>query len=477
MQGCDPGGYAAFLRRKQQAPGGHGFAPVWQPSYPKPFQWCMGEWAIRRGRAAMIADCGLGKTPMFLLWAENVVRHTNGRVLVLAPMAVSHQIVKEAEKFGVEAHRSGDGKPRPNITVTNYERLQKFDPDDYVGVVCDEASIVKHWSGATQKGVTRFLSKMPYRLLCTATPAPNDYVEMGTLSEALGELTHSDMLATFFREISDDEKKRLAKADDIVHSKRLSWRVIQSIGRWALRAHAFDPFWKWVSGWARACRKPSDLGPYDDSEFTLPPLIRRDHTVIAPPPPGQLFSTPAFGLNQERAERRRTIGLRSELVADLVKDHDRSVIWCEYNDEAARLGKDLPNAVEVRGSQSPEEKEELLLAFLDGQADRLVTKAKIAGLGLNMQHCAHVVTFVTHSYEKFKQSICRCWRFGQKRPVTLDVIATDGEANVRRNMDRKETLATRMFDSVVRHMNDSAAMSASRPEKRMEVPSWMSTIS
>jgi len=470
--------YGSFLASKSQQGKACGFAPTWMPSFLRGFQAHLDEWAVRRGRAMIAADCGMGKTPVSLVWAMNVVRHANKPVLALAPLGVSHQLVREAAKFGVEAHRSTDGKPRRDVTVANYERLHLFDPDGYAGVVCDEASILKHWSGATQKAVTRFLSKVPYRLLCTATPCPNDYVEMGTMSEALGELTHSAMLETFFRQISDDEKKAKATASDIVHSKRLSWRVIQGFGQWALRPHAHEPFWKWVSSWARACRKPSDLGGYDDSEFTLPPLVRRDHVVVPETaPPGWLFTVPAFGLNQERGERRRTIEQRAELVASLTAESDSAVVWCQLNDEAERIGKDVPGAVEVKGSQGMDEKEELILAFLSGQARVLVTKPKIAGLGLNMQHCAHVVTFVTHSYEQFYQCVRRCWRFGQKRPVTLDVIATEGEVNVKRNMERKEALAAQMLDSVIRHMNDSLSLSAPRPARKTEVPSWLSMTS
>lgn len=470
--------YAEFLRRKSQLGGESGFAPLWMPDFLFDFQKHLVEWAVRKGRAAVFADCGLGKTPVALAWAENVVRRTNRPVLALTPMAVSHQVVREAEKFGIEAHRSTDGKPRPNITVTNYDRLSKFNPEDYSGVVADEASIIKHWTGATQKAVTRFLSKLPYRLLCTATPSPNDYVEMGTLSEALGGLTHTEMLGIFFRQLSDDEKKKLATSDDIVHSKRLSWRVIQSFGQWVLRPHAFEPFWKWVASWARACRKPSDLGPFDDSGFVLPPLNRRDHMVTPrQPPPGWLFTVPAFGLNQERGERRRTLDERSELVAGLVRDSDSAVVWCHLNPEGDRLEKEIAGAVQVKGSQSADEKEELILAFLNGQARVLVTKAKIAGLGLNLQHCAHVVTFVDHSYEKFYQCVRRCWRFGQKRPVTLDVIATEGEVNVKRNMERKEQLASLMFDSIVRHMNDAMTVKADQSTVRLETPAWLSRVS
>ena len=295
--------YQAFLEAKTQLAGDFGFEPIWMPEFHYDFQRHLVDWALRKGRGAIFADCGLGKSPLQLVWAENVARKTNKNVIILTPLAVSHQLVREGAKFGIEVGISRDGQPKGRITVINYERLHKAESSDYAGVVCDESSILKHWSGKTQKAVTRFLSKMPYRLLCTATPAPNDFVELGISSEALGYLNHSEMLATFFRQISDDEKKKKATADDIIHSKRLSWRVIQSMGQWALKAHAFEPFWKWASVWSRACRKPSDLGPYDDSRFVLPPLNRVDHVVIPrKPPPGYLFTIPAIGLNQERAE-------------------------------------------------------------------------------------------------------------------------------------------------------------------------------
>ena len=470
--------YQAFLERKSQLRHSDGFDPVYMPDWLFPFQRHLVEWAVRKGRGAIFADCGLGKTPMQLAWAQNVVQKTNRNVLVLTPLAVSQQLVAEGSKFGIEVGLSRDGKPAGKITALNYERLHKADEADYVAVVCDESSIMKHWSGKTQSAVTRFMSKMPYRLLCTATPAPNDFVELGTSSEALGYLTHSGMLETFFRQMSDDEKKKKASKDDIIHSKRLSWRVIQSIGQWVLKAHAFEPFWKWVSSWARACRKPSDLGAYDDSRFVLPPLNRCDH-IVTPnkPPPGFLFTIPAFGLNQERGERRRTIPERTELVARLVDHKDLAVVWCQLNDEADAIEKAIPDAVQVNGSQSLEHKEELLTAFLRSEIRVLVTKAKIAGLGLNMQHCRHCVTFVDHSYEKFYQAIRRFYRFGQTQTVRLDVIATEGEINVKKNMDRKQRLADQMFESIVAFMNESAEVSNRIPMQEVEVPTWLSQAS
>jgi len=468
------GDYAAFLERKQQRGADLGFEPIWIPDFLYDFQQHLVEWALRKGRAAIFADCGLGKTPMQLVWAENVVRVTNKPVLIIAPLAVSQQTVREGEKFGVQVTRSKDGGHNGGIVITNYERLHHFNPDDFAGAVGEESSILKHWSGKRQKEVTRFLSKISYRLLCTATPAPNDVVELGTSSEALGGLTHSAMLEKFFRQISDDEKKRRATSSDIIHSKRLSWRVIQSMGQWAMKAHAYEPFWKWVSAWAKACRKPSDLGSYDDSRFVLPPLNRTDH-IVTPrnAPPGYLFTIPAFGLNQERAERRRTISERAELVAELTDHNDSAVVWCQLNDEADAMTEAIDGAVQVKGTQSIDAKEELLTAFIEGEERVLVTKAKIAGLGLNMQHCNHVVTFVDHSYEKFYQSIRRCWRFGQKRPVRLDVIATEGEINVKRNMDRKQKLAEQMFESIVAFMNESQDVAEKVATKKAEVPKWL----
>lgn len=467
--------YSEFLDAKRQLGGQFGFDPLWMPDFLFDFQRHLVEWALAKGRGAIFADCGLGKGPMSLAWSANVVRKTNRKVLVLTPLAVAQQLVGEGRKFGIEVGLSRDGKPAGEITALNYERLHKADETEYAGVVCDESSIMKHWSGKTQAAVTRFMSKIPYRLLCTATPAPNDFTELGTSSEALGCLTYSSMLDTFFRQMSDDEKKKKATRDDIIHSKRLSWRVIQSIGLWCMKAHAFEPFWKWVSSWARACRKPSDLGPYDDSRFVLPPLNRVDHIVIPrKPPPGFLFTIPAFGLNQERGERRRTIPERCELVSKLVNDKELAVVWCQLNDEADAIEAAIPDAVQVKGTQSLEHKEELLTAFLRSEIRVLVTKAKIAGLGLNMQHCRHCITFVDHSYEKFYQAIRRFWRFGQNQPVRLDVIATEGEINVKKNMDRKQRLADQMFESIVAFMNESQDVMNRIPEREMEVPTWLS---
>lgn len=475
----DNGDYQAFLERKRQRGADAGFDPPWLPEFLFPFQQHLTEWAIRKGRGAIFADTGLGKTPMQLVWAENVVRQTAGRVLILTPLAVSHQTVREAEKFGIEAARSDGGRVHTRITVTNYERLHYFRPEDFAGVVCDESSILKHFTGATQQQVTRFMAKIPYRLLCTATAAPNDYYELGTSSEALGGLGHSDVLSRFFVQsdgknyrMNDVKLARAAKTGR--HYQRLAYRVAQQIGQWRLKAHAETPFWRWVCSWARACRRPSDLG-YDDGAFSLPPLQEREHVIMpAQGPPGMLFTLPAFGLREEIDERRRTLRERCALVAELVAHREPAVVWCHLNPEGDLLAKLIPDAVQVKGADSPEAKERAFLGFADGSIRVLITKPKIGAWGMNWQHCAHVVTFATHSYEQYYQAVRRCWRFGQSRPVVVDVIATEGERRVRENMARKAKAMDEMFARLVAHMREALRVERSEYAAQVEVPAWLS---
>jgi hypothetical protein len=448
--------YVSFLDRKAQLGQGSGFAPVWLPEFLFDFQLALVEWSLRRGRSAVFADCGLGKTPMQLVWAENVVRHTNKPVLVITPLAVAAQTVREGEKFGIECKRSSDGTVHRNITVTNYERLHYFDPNDFVGVVCDESSAIKHFSGERQKAVTAFMNKTPYRLLCTATAAPNDYIELGTSAEALGELGRMDMLSQFFK---NDEN---------------SLHPIWWGARWRFKQHAETSFWRWVCSWARAVRKPSDLG-FDDGRFVLPPLtvtetvVHNDHAFQ-----GQLFAVPAITLQEQREERRVTIPDRCEEAARRVEGKPASVVWCHLNDEADLLERIIPDAVQVQGSDSDEKKEETFLAFSTGQLRVLVTKPKIGAFGLNWQHCAHMVSFPSHSFEQYYQAIRRCWRFGQTKPVHVDIITTEGEVGVLKNMQRKSDAADKMFDQLVRQMNDALRLDRRTTHtKAPEIPSWL----
>lgn len=464
------GDYAAFLDAKQHEGAAHGFAPTHLPSWLFDFQGALVEWATRKGRGAIFADCGLGKTPMQLVWAQNVIEHTNRPVLILTPLAVGGQTAAESEKFGIAAMRSRDGAMPTDarIVITNYERLHYFSPSDFAGVVCDESSILKHFRGATQSAVTAFMRKVPYRLLCTATAAPNDYTELGTSSEALGELGMVDMLGRFFRQ--DDNFHQL-------HAMKSGNERVMAVagtgGAWRLKHHAVTPFWKWVASWARACRKPSDLG-FEDERFTLPDLIERDHEVITRSArAGLLFSLPATTIQEEREERRRTLAERVDLAARLVNHDQPAVVWCHLNDEGDALEKAIPGSVQVKGAHDDDEKEARYQAFADGSARVLVIKPKIGAWGLNWQHCAHVVTFASHSYEQYYQSVRRCWRFGQQRPVVVDIIFTEGETRVRENMLRKAKAADYMFAELVKHMRDAMRVDRHRHSLTIEVPAWL----
>lgn len=475
--------YSDFIASKSQIRTGGGFCPRFMPGSLYGFQESLVEWSCNLGRAAIFADCGLGKTLMQLVWAQNVHEHTNEPVLIIAPLAVSPQTQREGEKFGIQVTRSQDGKHQGGLVVTNYERLQHFDPSEFAGVVCDESSILKSFSGATRKRITRFMSKLRYRLLCTATAAPNDWIELGTSSEALGELSHSDMLRRFFQQLDDkgqrreqsqqEEAERLIEADPSYYQK-LAYRVAQTIGQWRLKHHAVTHFWRWVSSWARACRMPSDLG-FSDDGFILPRLVVHDHLVkIDAPPPGFLFPVTAFGIGAERDERRRTLDERTAFVGELVEHKDSAVIWCHLNEEADALEDAIGDAKQISGRTPDERKIELYEAFASGQLRVLVIKPKIGAWGLNWQHCNHVVTYPSHSYEQYYQSFRRCYRFGQKRPVRLDVVATESELRVLGNMRRKAEKADAMFSAMIREMRQSTRIS--RPDcykTQVRVPAWL----
>lgn len=451
--------YADFLARKAQNPNGDGFEPLWTPDWLYPFQSDLVRWAQTEGRAALFADCGLGKTPMQLVWAENVRRRTGRPVLIVTPLAVAQQTAAEAAKFGLDAAVSRDGTLPAGLVITNYERLEKFAPHAFGGVVCDESSAIKAFDGQRRALVTEFLRGHRFRLLCTATAAPNDYTELGTSSEALGLLGHMDMLNRFF-------------VNDLNNSATGRYRG--QTQKFRLKGHAEDGFWRWVASWARACRRPSDLG-YSNLGYDLLPLIEREH-VVDPGPDDQgdgLFDLPATSLRDERAEARRSVHQRAEHAASLLTGSLPGVAWCQLNDEADAVTRLVDGAVQVSGSQSIEEKEESLIAFASGQARVLVTKPSIGAWGLNWQHCPRMTYFPSHSYEQYYQAVRRCWRFGQERQVTVDVVTTPGQAGVLRNLRRKADRADAMFDRLILHMHDGqAAPTTSAPTLRPEVPSW-----
>ncbi len=452
--------YSQFLSEKSQQGSDSGFEPVWMPDFLYDFQKARCEWLIRKGRSANFSDCGLGKTPMGLVWASNVARKTLRPVLYLTPLAVGAQTIREAEKFGIQAKQSRDGNSDGHIIVTNYERLHYFNAADFSGVVCDESSVLKSFAGQRRGEITQFMRKVPYRLLQTATAAPNDYLELGTSSEALGYLGHMDMLNRFFK-------------NDLNNSA--TGRMRGEVVKWRLKGHAELPFWRWVCSWASAMRKPSDIG-FDDTRFVLPELTEVEHLVEANTlADGMLFALPAQGLQEQREERRRTVQERCERVAGLVNNTgEPALVWCHMNDEGDLLEKLIPDAVQVSGSDSDDVKEARLLSFAEARARVLITKPKIGAWGLNFQHCNHVTFFPSHSFEQYYQAVRRCWRFGQKRPVRVDIVTTEGERGVMRNLQRKAKQADEMFDRLVTEMNYAAGVERSHPmTKQLELPSWL----
>lgn len=453
--------YKAFLEERAKLTNTGGFTPTELPNHLFNFQHDLVEWAVRQGRGALFADTGLGKTPMSLAWAEQVHQHTGKPVLFLTPLAVGQQIVREAHKFGHDAQQSRSGKITSSIVVTNYEQLGKFNPWDFGGVVADESSILKSFDGATRAAVTEFMRTIQYRLLATATAAPNDWTELGTSSEALGDLGYVDMISRFFT------NKRKTGAHGGGWTQRLG-------DEYRLKGWAQEPFWKWVSSWARAIRKPSDYG-YDDGKFKLPPL--HEHIVhIDPkrPAEGTLFDVPAIGLQEEREENRRTLTQRVEAAAEVLNAAPNGVGWCHLNDESTLLTRLVPGAVEVKGSDSPEAKEEKLVAFSMGEVPYLVTKPKIGAWGLNWQHSNTATYFPSHSYEQYYQAVRRMWRFGQENPVHVHAVTTPGGKRVLDNLHRKSAVADQMFTSLIKHMNDAITLETRRYEQDMEMPSWAS---
>lgn len=449
--------YFKWLEDRAQLPDPDSVPVVSVPREAFEFQTALIEWSLYRGRAAIFADCGLGKTLIQLAWADNVARHTDKPVLILTPLAVAHQTVAEGQKFGIECARSAEGEINSRIVVTNYERLHYFNRDDFAGVVCDESSILKNFNGKRKSQITEFLRKVRYRLLCTATASPNDYIELGTSSEALGELGYMDMLGMFFK---NDE-----------NSLHPMWHG----SKWRFKKHAERDFWRWVCSWARAIRRPSDMG-FSDDGFDLPELIERETIIKARTPrEDMLFDLPAIGLAEQREERRRTLEERCEAATALVQDSgEPAVMWCHLNAEADRLSEIVRDAEQVSGAHSDDEKEARFLAFSRGDLRVLVIKPKIAAFGMNWQHCAHQTFFPSHSYEQYYQGVRRSWRFGQRRPVTIDLITSEGEAGVLRNLQRKSLAADEMFAQLVASMGEALRVREDRRfEKGVEVPQWL----
>ena len=442
-----------------------GFEPLFIPDKAKGFQGALIEYSVRKGRSAQFADCGLGKSLMELAFAQNIVRKTNGNVLFCTPLAVGPQMLGEAEKFEIDdVTLSRDGKIRSKITVSNYERLHYFDPNDFDGFVGDESSILKNFKGATKNAINLFARKIPYRLLATATAAPNDFIELGTTSEALGYMGYMDMLSKFFKNdqnnCATNRRGRFTEAT-----------------KWRLKGHAHDSFWRWVTSWSRSIRKPSDMG-FDDTGYILPELIEIPHKleVSRNPSEGELFTFPANGLKEVRDERRATIKERCEKVAEIINSHnDHFVVWCNLNDEGDLLEKLIPDAIQISGRDSDDSKESKLMSFTAGNDRGIITKPKIGAWGLNWQHCNRVTFFPAYSYEQYYQAIRRCYRFGQKKPVHVDLVYTQGDEHSMTSLSRKQKQADEMFTSLVRHMNNSLSLNNTTEfNQKMEIPKWAS---
>lgn len=442
--------YADFIRSKDVPDTKFGFEPIELPDCLFEFQNHLVSWAIGKGRAAIFADCGLGKSLMELVYAQNCLEKTNKPVLLLTPLAVGSQMVLEGKKFGIECKQVRDGRVRKGINVTNYQQLHRFTASDFQTVICDESSAIKHDTSKTRRAVTDFLKSVPYRLLATATPSPNDYMELGTSSEALGNMGRGQMLGMFFSNGGETTQQ------------------------WELKGHAKKRFWRWVCSWARACRKPSDLG-FDDTGYILPPLTTRQHVVESPEGVRDGFAfVGAATLDEQRQERRLTIKQRCEKVAEIVPKNDYVVVWCHMNAEGDLLEKLIPGSVQVAGKDRDEVKEERLTAFASGEIKTLITKPKIACHGLNWQHCNFMTTFPSHSMESLYQSIRRCWRFGQLRPVQLHIVTSEAESAVVANMQRKEKAMGIMFEQLVAEMHDYQ-LNGKQKETfvRGQLPNWL----
>jgi len=457
--------YASFLRSKAIIDPPTGIDnPSALPDVLFPFQADIVRWALRRGRAALFAGTGLGKSLMELAWGQAVNAHTGKPILHLAPLAVSAQMVREAEKFGIIAKLvSTHGECAPGINVTNYQKLGHFDLSDFGGVILDESSILKSTDGHYRNQLIEACRAIPFRLAATATPAPNDFMELGNHAEFLGIMSYTDMLATFFVHDGGDTQK------------------------WRLKGHAENEFWKWMASWSVMLRKPSDLG-YSDDGYDLPPLQFVQHTVGVEYAPcidtGTLFPMQAETLAERIAARRATVEQRCELAASITPADRPFVWWCNLNAESELLTKLIPGAVETRGSDTDEAKERKLLDFSEGRTRVLVTKAGVAGFGMNWQHCADTgFVGLNDSFEQFYQAVRRFWRFGQSKPVTAHVIASEIEGATVSNIRRKEADAERMAAAMVMHTASlsSAAVRGSvrdtptyNPQQPVRLPSFLS---
>jgi len=432
--------YTDFLESKKHLIGEFGFEPNYIPDMAFDFQRYIIEKAVKKGRMGIFADTGLGKTLIQIAIAQNIVNHTNKNVLILTPLAVAFQFIIEAKKMGIDnIEYSKDGIFTKSIVICNYERLHYFNEKDFNGVILDESSILKNFDGKIKGQITSFVKKIPYRFLSTATPSPNDFIELGTSSEALGYMGYMDMLGKFFKnnQNSIDNNRNVGE-------------------KFYLKPHAEKSFFAWVNQWSIMVKMPSDIG-FSDERYILPNLILNKHTVknqslIEVDGQVQMFNITAKSFHEIRHEQKSTIKERCEKAYELAKGKT-SVYWVNRNDESSLLNELDNEAVEIRGGMTIEKKEQILLDFANGKIKRLITKAKMTGMGLNWQHCNHSVFFPTWSYEQYYQAIRRFWRFGQKNDVTIELVVSDGQKRVLDTIQQKTEKAIRLHKQLTENVN------------------------
>lgn len=460
--------YQDFLVSKAVRVQESGFDVAEGDLHPALFGWqkaCV-KWALRLGKAALFQECGLGKTLQQLEWSNQVARHTGGKVLILAPLAVAHQTVGEGRKFGglaaryVRSQEEADQAPE-SIIVTNYDMLKAFDPAKFTGVVLDESSILKAFTGATKRMILSAFERTPYKLACTATPAPNDHLELGNHADFLNVMASNEMISRWF--INDT----------------------MSAGSYRLKGHAEHDFWRWVASWSVCISKPGDLG-YPNDGFDIPELRLHSELVAVDNSrafkQGRLFIDGTQSATAMWAEKRETAPARCARAREIVGGSNEAwVIWCDTNDEADQLVELFPDAVEVRGSDSIAAKEERLTAFSEGRAQKIVTKSDIAGFGLNWQHCHNqVFVGVTYSFEKTYQALRRSWRFGQNHPVDAYMIYAESEGNILKTIQEKQAAHRAMQEAMSRAMKESGLSAQGRreliqydPRVPMCTPRWL----
>ena len=460
--------YDEFLHSKQRIPPACGFDRQKEKMNPMMFEWQkdITRWALRKGRAALFEDCGNGKTIQQLEFCQAVSEYIGKPSLIVAPLTVGEQTKREADKFGYTATLCRTQKDvQQGINITNYEMLEHFDPDSFGGVVLDESSILKNCMGKVRTQIIEMFQNVPYRLSCTATPSPNDYMELGNQVEFLGIMSRTEMLATYFTHDGSDTSK------------------------WRLKGHAEERFWEWVATWSVVLTCPGDLG-YPNDGYILPDLVMHEHLVdVSTSMDDGLFGWVAQTLTERRDARRMSLRERCAKAAEIVSfDPDEQwVIWCDLNDESELLTSLISGAIEVRGSDKPDDKAKSLRGFADGSVRYLVTKPSIAGFGMNWQNC-HNMIFVglSDSYEAMYQAIRRCYRFGQKFPVNVHIVTSAAEGAVKANIERKEAQAEIMKKNMVQHTKEILEQDIRgtvrivipyNPQVDMLIPEWLRSAS